>query len=326
MIEIYKYNNRGLTIDSLCIGKGIYYIKGVSGCGKTSLLKSIDNSVKYDGLIKREGVIVSYYVNEVIPLNCSLNDMKNIIDNIDGRNYYKLLLLLDMVDKESVKVGLLSKGEKQRAELIITLSSKGNIYLIDEPCSSLNDKHRKRVYSYLKKMGEKYCVVVVSHDDIEPSFRIENNVIKGECNIDKVEDVCIEKQRFKVGLLNKLCFSKLKTLFNIICLSFSLLVCYISLNIKRYMLGRYNNELIRNILIKINPVLSNIKVLAITLGLSSIVVYVCMFVFDLYMNKEKIRIWKRRIGNIRLYLWILFILEIVISLLLVFLFVLFLMK
>ena len=54
----------------------------------------------------------------------------------------------------------LSIGERQRAELIITLSSISSIYLIDEPCSSLNSKYRKVIYDYIERLGKKYCVIM----------------------------------------------------------------------------------------------------------------------------------------------------------------------
>ena len=122
MIELWDYSfgysRRLISIDYFKFTKGIHYISGSSGSGKTSFLKCLDGRLPYNGLIKREGNVVSYYKGCLIPYNCSLRDMKRI-NKLDNKRYYELIVKFNLEDKEDSKMGSLSIGERQRAELIV---------------------------------------------------------------------------------------------------------------------------------------------------------------------------------------------------------------
>ena len=82
MLEILnlsiKYNREILFIEYLKLNNGMFVIKGNSGSGKTSLFKCIDNKIFYDGWIKRNGSIGSYYHNSILNEEFSLSDLKRI--------------------------------------------------------------------------------------------------------------------------------------------------------------------------------------------------------------------------------------------------------
>jgi hypothetical protein len=255
--------------------------------------------------------MVAYYKNKVINFNCSLRDSK-CINKVDNRRYYELIVKLEMENKEDVKMCYLSIGERQRAELIITLSSISSIYLIDEPCSSLNSKYRKVIYDYIERLGKKYCVIVVSHSDIEPTLRIENKKMVGDGSDIKGDYVSVDKPSFSILLLYKLWFSKIKTFINLICLSMSILMFYITFNIDRYLLRNDSYGIGKNILIKIEPILYDIKLLGVIILLSTLLVYVMFSIFDMYIHKQELKVYISKNHNVIFYLILKFIVELII--------------
>ena len=303
MLEILnlsiKYNREILFIEYLKLNNGMFVIKGNSGSGKTSLFKCIDNKIFYDGWIKRNGSIGSYYHNSILNEEFSLSDLKRIDYNLNKKVYYSLLLKLDMENKESIKSKYLSKGEKQRAELIITLSLNKDVYLLDEPCSSLNNKYKRIVYSYLSKLGKEKLVIVNSHDDIKENFWLRmGRLISNDNKWDKMrqnEIICnkikSDDNKWNIFILNGIFYNKLQTLVNIINISLSISLFYISCSLEKFLNNKIPSKykgLIKNCFIKFDSIFYSIKCIVGIVFISSLIMYVLSIVNELLVNKEKI--------------------------------------
>lgn len=146
-------------------------VLGPSGCGKTSLLKAIAGLGSLTGRIRFQGALLEGPAWErtisYLPQDLQLLPHLTVRDNIRfPRNSHwdeevietlKLSPLLDRMPRH------LSGGEQQRVALARTLCRKAQLYLLDEPFSSLDSNMRVLATQLIdEKIGEA-SLVLVSH-------------------------------------------------------------------------------------------------------------------------------------------------------------------
>jgi len=166
-----------------------YIIKGENGIGKTTLLKAILNQIKYLGVIEVEGRISYVPEGVILPNYMSIYSFVETISNLTSRvddfdnlfnKYYKDLGL--EVNKKSM-LGSLSKGQKQKVNIIQALLSPSEILLLDEPLSGLDPESKKNFVSIIKK--DPRMVIIISHQTA--NFRKKDfnflEINKGELNV-----------------------------------------------------------------------------------------------------------------------------------------------
>ena len=172
-------NNLTLTLND----KGLYFIVGDSGVGKTTLLNVLgllddefEGSIEYNGKLinpKEQNVVMDYHrdvisfvfqdynllnylsVEENIMLSCSETKKQQVYETIDDVNLKKVKN--NCVDK-------LSGGEKQRAAIARALCRDTTIILADEPTGNLDKENSGIVLELLKKAAKDKLVVVVTHN------------------------------------------------------------------------------------------------------------------------------------------------------------------
>lgn len=183
----YVLKNINMKID-----QGDYIIiRGVSGAGKTSLLRVI-------GLISQPSKGNIYFLDRKIDRNSfkektmlraryyglmiqgeELIDTLNIYENIDityalkekdkkvRRKKIEYLLekfnILNLKDKYP---GELSQGEKQRVYFIRAIIKEPKILLLDEPYSGLDDTNRKLIYREIEDLNKKGTTVILTTTEL----------------------------------------------------------------------------------------------------------------------------------------------------------------
>ena len=166
-------------------------IIGKSGCGKTTLLKTLGGMLKpTSGKIFYQGKDIYQYTNEALADYRRLNvgmifqDYK-LINNISVRENIMIPLILNHDDieyainksEEMARILMvedkmecypyeLSGGEKQRVAIGRALINNPNDILADEPTGNLDPKTTKDVINLLLKIKKKYnkTVIIVTHD------------------------------------------------------------------------------------------------------------------------------------------------------------------
>lgn len=183
-LEKVKYKDI-LDIDNLRIKENIVTcILGQSGSGKTTLLRLLNN------LKSPDRGIVYYNDNDILDIDpVSLRRQVIMLSQnpvvFDGTIRENLNLALEFKEKERVSDDILNKyleisnlnksldtnaknlsgGEKQRLSLARVLLSDGEVYLLDEPSSSLDDETErfviKSIVDFAKKNNK--TVIMVTH-------------------------------------------------------------------------------------------------------------------------------------------------------------------
>ncbi|MCR5740852.1 MAG: ABC transporter ATP-binding protein [Gammaproteobacteria bacterium] len=173
-----KYGHKEVLKDlSYSFVKGGHYlIKGENGIGKSTLLKSILNQIKYRGELNIEGKISYAPEDPILPSYMNVysfiktfstlyEDNKNIDKEIEEQlNLYKLK------GYERKQLGSLSKGEKMKINIIQAILSKSDILLLDEPLSGLDKDSKKVLLKSIKE--DTRTVIVISHETT--AFRRDN--------------------------------------------------------------------------------------------------------------------------------------------------------
>ena len=166
-------------------------IIGKSGCGKTTLLKTLGGMLKpTSGKIFYQGKDIYQYTNEALAdyrrvnVGMIFQDYK-LINNISVRENIMIPLILNHDDieyainksEEMARILMvedkmecypyeLSGGEKQRVAIGRALINNPNVILADEPTGNLDPKTTKDVINLLLKIKKKYnkTVIIVTHD------------------------------------------------------------------------------------------------------------------------------------------------------------------
>lgn len=197
-----------LNIDNLIIDDGgLTMIIGPSGSGKSTLLKMLDDIISPDsGEILYKGDNISSYKAHELRRKIIMQSQfpaifeGNVRDNLNiARKFSGLSSLDDENLKELLNIVLLDKklddepkdfsgGEKTRLSIARVLAMDAEVYLFDEPTSSLDDETEfnliNKVIQYLKEKNKK--IVMVSHS--EKLFSLAEQVIEINNNTASIKE------------------------------------------------------------------------------------------------------------------------------------------
>lgn len=148
-------NNRVLDDVTFNITKGkIVGLLGPNGSGKTTLIKLINNLLKEDsGTIKVEGLDLGVETKKLISYLPDKNYLNNNMTVLELLNYFKDFYEDFRIDKAKELIGKLgldlnqklktmSKGTKEKVQLILVMSRKAKLYILDEPIGGIDPAAR----------------------------------------------------------------------------------------------------------------------------------------------------------------------------------------
>ena len=191
-IDLNKsYGNKHVLKNvNLVIPKGkIIGLLGRNGTGKTTLIKLInDLLIPTSGKVLINGIevgteskkIISYlpertYLDKTMTVKQVLEYFKEFYDNFDILKAEKLLkdLNLDI----NGKISKMSKGMQEKVQLVLVMSRKAELYILDEPLGGVDPATRDYILdTILTNFNEGASVLISTHliSDIE---RILDKVI-----------------------------------------------------------------------------------------------------------------------------------------------------
>lgn len=164
------FNDLNLNMES---GK-IIGLLGPNGSGKTTMIKMLAGLLKPEaGTITVDGknigheskAIVSYlpertYFNEALKINQVINMFKDFYADFDETRAYSMLELLKLDPNMVIKK--LSKGNKEKVQLIMVMSRRAKLYLLDEPIAGVDPAARDYIIETILSNYDSEATILIS--------------------------------------------------------------------------------------------------------------------------------------------------------------------
>lgn len=174
-----------LTIES---GK-IVGLLGPNGSGKSTLIKIICGLLKpSDGELKVGGKdigvetkkIVSYlpdhdYLNDWMKVEDIITMFEEFYDDFDRKRAVDMITKLNIDTKQQLKN--LSKGTKEKVQLILVMSRHANLYLLDEPIGGVDPAARDYILNTIISNYEENATVIIATHLIADIEQVLDEVI-----------------------------------------------------------------------------------------------------------------------------------------------------
>ena len=197
---------------SITSGK-IIGLLGKNGTGKSTLIKLINDLLTPTSgeiLINGEKVgveskkIISYlpertYLDKTMTVEKVIEYFEDFYDNFDSKKAKKLLKDLDLDITQ--KLSKMSKGMQEKVQLVLVMSRKADLYILDEPLGGVDPATRDYILdTILTNFNEGASVIISTHliSDIE---RILDEVIfidKGKIILQSDSDELRKKENSSI--------------------------------------------------------------------------------------------------------------------------------
>ena len=190
-MKILQIKNLYKNFDEKQIIKGVSFdvlegrivgLLGKNGSGKTTVIKMINDLLTIDsGEILIDGKkigpetksIISYlpersYLDKSKNVEKTLNFFKDFYEDFDIEKAEKLLLELGL-DK-GLKLSKMSKGMLEKLSLILTMSRRAKLYILDEPLGGVDPSTRDKILkTIMSNFGENSSLLITTHlvSDVE---------------------------------------------------------------------------------------------------------------------------------------------------------------
>ena len=181
---------------------------GPNGCGKTTILKLISGLLQLDeGEIRINGIcpgqqtksMISYlpersYLNDWMKISDILNLFSDFYADFDRKRAEQMLTDLKISKEEKLKT--MSKGTKEKVQLILVMSRRASLYLLDEPIGGVDPATREYIlHTILKNFDENSSILITTHliQDVETIFDQVLFLNQGKIVIDGEVDEIREK-------------------------------------------------------------------------------------------------------------------------------------
>lgn len=180
-------------------------IIGQSGCGKTTLLKTVNRILEDEGgyiqgkitvdgqdimkiskeeLRKRVGIVFQQPIAFPYSIEKNLTYVLKYHYNLSKEELKKRCeeclrearLYDEVREQMSMSAAKLSGGQKQRLAIARSLCVNPELMLLDEPCSALDMKNTMAIEEMLLELKEQYTIVIVTHN-LAQAQRIADDIV-----------------------------------------------------------------------------------------------------------------------------------------------------
>ncbi|WP_149724655.1 phosphate ABC transporter ATP-binding protein [Campylobacter concisus] len=204
-LSIFYQDNEILKDLNLNIAENeIICLMGSSGCGKSTFLSTLNGFLEQKGgrysgeilfkgeNIKNNGEIwlrrklaILFQDATLFPFSVERN-LTYAMEFYEGsikdkqkrvEELLKSVNLLDEISDLDMPASKLSGGQKQRLCIARMLTTKPEVLMLDEPCSSLDMKNVLIVEELLKSLSQRYTIIITTHNE-EQAKRLGGRIVR----------------------------------------------------------------------------------------------------------------------------------------------------
>lgn len=189
LVKAYT-NSEALKGIDLTIKRGrIVGLLGPNGSGKSTLIKLANGlltpssgEILINGL--KPGIetkkIVSYlpertYLNDWMKVSDIINFFKDFYDNFNPEKAHEMLQKLNINPNDKLKT--MSKGTKEKVQLILVMSREADLYLLDEPIAGVDPAARDYILNTIITNYNENATIIISTHLISDIERVLDDVV-----------------------------------------------------------------------------------------------------------------------------------------------------
>ncbi|RKV90286.1 MAG: phosphate ABC transporter ATP-binding protein [Campylobacter sp.] len=203
-LSIFYQDNEILKDLNLNVAENeIICLMGSSGCGKSTFLSALNGFLEQKGgrysgeilfkgeNIKNKGEIwlrrklaILFQDATLFPFSVERN-LTYAMEFYEGsikdkqkrvEELLKSVNLLDEISDLDMPASKLSGGQKQRLCIARMLTTKPEVLMLDEPCSSLDMKNVLIIEELLKSLSQRYTIIITTHNE-EQAKRLGGRIV-----------------------------------------------------------------------------------------------------------------------------------------------------
>jgi hypothetical protein len=204
-LSIFYQDNEILKDLNLNVAENeIICLMGSSGCGKSTFLSALNGFLEQKGgrysgeilfkgeNIKNKGEIwlrrklaILFQDATLFPFSVERN-LTYAMEFYEGsikdkqkrvEELLKSVNLLDEINGLDMPASKLSGGQKQRLCIARMLTTKPEVLMLDEPCSSLDMKNVLIIEELLKSLSQRYTIIITTHNE-EQAKRLGGRIVR----------------------------------------------------------------------------------------------------------------------------------------------------
>ena len=204
-LSIFYQDNEILKDLNLSVAENeIICLMGSSGCGKSTFLSALNGFLEQKGgrysgeilfkgeNIKNKGEIwlrrklaILFQDATLFPFSVERN-LTYAMEFYEGsikdkqkrvEELLKSVNLLDEINDLDMPANKLSGGQKQRLCIARMLTTKPEVLMLDEPCSSLDMKNVLIVEELLRSLSQRYTIIITTHNE-EQAKRLGGRIVR----------------------------------------------------------------------------------------------------------------------------------------------------
>ncbi len=180
---------------------------GPNGSGKTTLIKLANGLLTPDsGSIricgnepgKESKAVVSYLPDKMmLPAWMSVTKLMDMYEDFyadfDRKRAVEMLANLGL--NEKLKIGQMSKGTKEKVQLIMVMSRRAKLYLLDEPIGGVDPATRDYILNTIVRNYDENAVVMISthlisdvENVLDEVIFIDKGTIRMQASVDDIRE------------------------------------------------------------------------------------------------------------------------------------------
>ena len=184
-LSIFYQENEILKDLNLNIAQNeIICLMGSSGCGKSTFLSALNGFLEQKGgrysgeiLFKGKNIKDKDEIWLRRKLAILFQDTTLFPFSVERNLTYAMEFYEGSIKDLDMPASKLSGGQKQRLCIARMLTTKPEVLMLDEPCSSLDMKNVLIVEELLKSLSQRYTIIITTHNE-EQAKRLGGRIVR----------------------------------------------------------------------------------------------------------------------------------------------------